>query len=113
MIHQLSQHGLSHTYMTIHKIKFNFCLGHDIILTVITDDSTIFNPTSTLWPIRHKTEWVFLTLNGDMSDVIFIHYRSYYVPPNNSEGSSSDDDGGRDDPAAAFESKARVQIDLR
>ena len=108
-IHLFSQHGLYHKYLTIHKIESAFCLGHNVILRVTTDDTTIFNPSATPWPTRPKTEWVFQALNGDMSDVIFIHYRSYFVPPND----ESDGDGdGRGDSTVVYKSIARVQIDL-
>jgi len=107
-IHLFSQHGLYHKYLTIHKIESAFCLGHNVILKVTTDDTTIFNPSATPWPTRPETEWVFKALNGDMSDVIFIHYRSYYVPPND----ESDGGDGRGDSTAVYKSIARVQIDL-
>ena len=108
-IHLFSQHGLYHKYLTIHKIESAYCLGHKVILRVTTDDTTIFNPVATPWPTRPETEWVFQALNGDMSNVIFIHYRSYFVPPND-ESDGGDD--GRGDSTAVYKSIARVQIDL-
>ena len=107
-IHLFSQHGLYHKYLTIHKIESAYCLGHNIVLRVTTDDTTIFNPSATPWPTRPETEWVFQALNGDMSNVIFIHYRSYFVPPND----EADGGDGRSDPTAVYKSIARVQIDL-
>ena len=107
-IHLFSQHGLYYKYLTIHKIESAYCLGHNIILRVTTDDTTIFNPSATPWPTRPETEWVFQALNGDMSNVVFIHYRSYFVPPND----ESDGGDGRGDSTAVYKSIARVQIDL-
>jgi len=107
-IHLFSQHGLYHKYLTIHKIESTYCLGHNVILRVTTDDTTIFNPSATPWPTRPETEWVFQALNGDMSNVVFIHYRSYFVPPND----ESDGGDGRGDSTAVYKSIARVQIDL-
>ena len=107
-IHLFSQHGLYHKYLTIHKIESAYCLGHNIVLRVTTDDTTILNPSATPWPTRPETEWVFQALNGDMSNVIFIHYRSYFVPPND----EADGGDGRGDPTAVYKSIARVQIDL-
>jgi len=104
-IHLMSQHGLYQKYLTIHKIESAYCLGPDVILRVTTDDTTIFRPGSTPWPTRPETEWVFQALNGDLSYVIFIHFRSYFVPPND------ESDGGGDD-NAAYKSIARVQINL-
>ena len=104
-IHLMSQHGLYQKYLTIHKIESSFCLGPNVILRVTTDDTTIFRPGSTPWPTRPETEWVFEALNGDMSYVVFIHFRSYFVPPNDKS------DGGGDD-NAVYKSIARVQIDL-
>ena len=108
MIHQLSQHGLYQAYLTIHKIESAYCLGHDIVLRVTTDDTTIFNPTSTPWPTRPQTEWAFQALNGNMSNMIFIHYRSYFIPSTEEVEGKGDD--GRDDPTAAFHTRAQVQI---
>jgi len=105
-IHLMSQHGLYQKYLTIHKIESAYCLGPDVILRVTTDDTTIFRPGSTPWPTRPETEWVFQALNGDLSYVIFIHFRSYFVPPND------ESDGGGDNAAAVYKSIARVQIDL-
>ena len=102
-IHLMSQHGLYQKYLTIHKIESSYCLGANVILRVTTDDTTIFRPGSTPWPTRPETEWVFQALNGDMSYVVFIHFRSYFVPPND------ESDGGGDN--AVYKSIARVQID--
>ena len=107
-IHLFSQHGLYHKYLTIHKIESAYCLGHNVVLRVTTDDTTIFNPVATLWPTRPETEWVFQALNGDMSNVVFIHYRSYFIPP----GDEADGGDGRGDSTAVYKSIARVQIDL-
>ena len=104
-IHLMSQHGLYQKYLTIHKIESAYCLGPNVILRVTTDDTTIFRPGSTPWPTRPETEWVFQALNGDLSYVVFIHFRSYFVPPND------ESDGGGDN-AAVYKSIARVQIDL-
>ena len=107
-IHLFSQNGLYHKYLTIHKIESAYCLGHNIVLRVTTDDTTIFNPVATPWPTRPETEWVFQALNGDMSNVVFIHYRSYFIPP----GDEADGGDGRGDSTAVYKSIARVQIDL-
>ena len=105
-IHLFSQHGLYHKYLTIQKIESAYCLGHMIVFRVTTDDTTIFNPSATPWPTRPETQWVFQALNGDMSNVIFIHYRPYFVEP---DGVDVD---GRDDPTAVYKGIARVHIDL-
>ena len=107
-IHLFSQHGLYHNYLTIHKIESAYCLGHNVVLRVTTDNTTIFNPSATPWPTRPETEWVFQALNGDMSNVVFIHYRSYFVPPID----EADGGDGRGDSTAVYKSIARVQIDL-
>ena len=96
-IHLFSQHGLYHKYLTIHKIESAYCLGHMIVLRVTTDNTTIFNPSATPWPTRPETEWVFQALNGNISNVIFIHYRSYFVTPDGVDG-----DDGREDPTVVY-----------
>ena len=108
-IHLFSQHGLYHKYLTIQKIESAYCLGHNVVLRITTDDMTIFNPSATPWPTRPDTEWVFQALNGDMSNVVFIHYRSYFVPPNDESDGGGD---GRGESTAVYKSIARVQIDL-
>ena len=107
-IHLFSQYGLYQKYLTIQKIESAYCLGHNVVLRVTTDDTTIFNPVATPWPTRPETEWVFQALNGYMSNVAFIHYRSYFIPPND----ESDGGDGRGDSTAVYKSIARVQIDF-
>ena len=110
MIHQLSQHRQYHNYLTIHVIASAFCLGHDVILKVTTNDTNFFNPKSAVWPKRPEIEWVFHALNGDLSDVLLIHFQSFFVPLNDDD---NDDETQEAAAAAAFHSKARVTIDLR
>ena len=57
----------------------HFCLGHDAIIEVRTDDTHFFARGKGAWPSRPELEWFSDALKGDFERIYFIQYQSY--PP--------------------------------
>ena len=67
----------------------HFCLGHDAIIEVRTDDTHFFAKGKGAWPSRPELEWFSDALKGDLERIYFIHYSSY--PPVFTDEAEDDD----------------------
>ena len=87
---KLTRNGRYNERFKIIEHLSHFCLGHDAIIEVRTDDTHFFTKGKGAWPSRPELEWFSDALKGDFERIYFIHYSSY--PPVFTKDNGIDDD---------------------
>ena len=88
---KLTRNGRYNAVFKIIEHLSHFCLGHDAIIEVRTDDTHFFSKGKGAWPSRPELEWFSDALKGDFERIYFIHYSSYPPVYLNGKGVDKDD----------------------